>query len=165
MTNEVKKGLNDAIIHIENAEKLLANILGGALGGSKEDPVIEDPSSVQEPEPSGEITKEPFTETEPKEYRDDLKCPHCDSIVYDNRPKINSGEYSKGSPHFKCSNDKDCSARVPKDNGGFFGKGWWTNSSDLPQQWLDEEKLIANDGREIDRPVAKEPSDDKESPF
>ena len=52
MTNEEKKALNDAIIHIEEAEKLLANILGGALGGSKEDPVIDEPSSVQEPEPS-----------------------------------------------------------------------------------------------------------------
>ena len=117
MTNEEKKALNDAIIHIEEAEKLLANILGGALGGSKEDPVIEEPSSVQEPEPSRETTKEPFTETENKDYREDLVCT-CPqkATVYDNRSKVDSGEYSKGSPHFKCSNNKDCGL---KNDAGF----------------------------------------------
>jgi len=160
MINEQKKALNDAMVLLEEAEKLMLKVMTGELDGSKDpEPVIEEPSSVEEPEPAGDPA------SEVKEYRDDLKCPHCQSIVYDNRPRIDSGEYSKGSPHFKCSNNTDCPAKVPSNNGGFFGKGWWVNSQDLPQEWLDGEKLMATDGREVDRPVPREPSDDKESPF
>ena len=33
-------------------------------------------------------------------------CPQCDGEMWDNRPKIKSGEFKKGSPHFKCKNDE-----------------------------------------------------------
>ena len=36
----------------------------------------------------------------------DLSCPACGSKVYDNRPKIASGEFSDKSPRYACSNKK-----------------------------------------------------------
>jgi hypothetical protein len=116
--------INETLKKLEEAQELLGSVF---------QTVMEEPTSVVEQEPASDQTKEPFTQEEPKEYRTDLVCT-CDQkkTVYDNRSKIKSGEYSSGSPHFKCSNNKDCGLKTPSG----FPKGWWLNSKDLPTGWI-----------------------------
>ena len=65
---------------------------------------------------------------EQKKYRDDLKCPWCKQMVYDNR----NNKKSERSP------DIVCSSNDPAVCGGHTGKwrkSWWLNSSDIPGEW------------------------------
>ena len=61
-------------------------------------------------------------------YRDDLKCPYCGEMVYDNR----NSKRSDKSPDFTCSTDD------PAKCGGHTGKwrrSWWLDNSDIPEEW------------------------------
>lgn len=65
---------------------------------------------------------------EAKNYRDDLACPFCKAMVYDNR-KTKKGEKS---PDFVCSTND------PAICGGHTGKwrkSWWLDNSDIPKEW------------------------------
>ena len=65
---------------------------------------------------------------EQNKYREDLKCPYCQSMVYDNR---NSKKGEK-SPDFTCSSND------PAICGGHTGKwrkSWWLDNSDIPKEW------------------------------
>ena len=66
--------------------------------------------------------------SEAKNYRDDLKCPFCGQMVYDNR-KSKKGDKS---PDFVCSTND------PAICGGHTGKwrkSWWLDNSDIPEEW------------------------------
>ena len=71
---------------------------------------------------------------EKKKYRDDLKCPYCQSMVYDNR----NNKRSDKSPDFVCAEND------PAKCGGHTGKwrkSWWLDNSDIPEEWgMNEEK-------------------------
>ena len=79
-------------------------------------------------------------------YRDDLKCPFCGQMVYDNR----NSKKSEKSPDFTCSTND------PVTCGGHSGKwrkSWWLDNADIPKEWnLDGEpkpevaQSDANDG-------------------
>ena len=79
-------------------------------------------------------------------YRDDLKCPFCNQMVYDNR----NSKRSEKSPDFTCSTND------PVTCGGHSGKwrkSWWLDNADIPKEWnLDGEpkpevaQSDANDG-------------------
>lgn len=76
-------------------------------------------------------------------YRDDLKCPFCQQMVYDNR----NNKKSDKSPDFVCSTND------PVTCGGHSGKwrkSWWLDNSDVPKEWnLDGEvKTAPNDAGE-----------------
>jgi hypothetical protein len=61
-------------------------------------------------------------------YRDDLKCPYCGEMVYDNR----NSKRSDKSPDFTCSTND------PAKCGGHSGKwrkSWWLDNSDIPAEW------------------------------
>ena len=65
---------------------------------------------------------------EKKKYRDDLKCPYCGQMVYDNR----NNKKSDRSPDFVCSTND------PAICGGHTGKwrkSWWMDNTDLPEDW------------------------------
>lgn len=65
---------------------------------------------------------------ETKKYRDDLACPYCKAMVYDNR----NSKKSDKSPDFVCSTND------PAICGGHTGKwrkSWWMDNSDLPEEW------------------------------
>jgi len=70
---------------------------------------------------------------EQNRYRDDLKCPYCQQMVYDNR----NNKKSEKSPDFVCSTND------PVTCGGHSGKwrkSWWIDNSDIPAEWgLDKE--------------------------
>ena len=61
-------------------------------------------------------------------YRDDLKCPFCGQMVYDNR----NSKRSDKSPDFTCSTNDPvvCSAHQGK-----WRKSWWLDNKDLPKEW------------------------------
>ena len=66
-------------------------------------------------------------------------CPHCNSIVYDNR----EDKRNPRAPDFKCS------ARSPLEctaHNGTFAKGWWLNSKDLPPEWSSSTCVVYDDG-------------------
>jgi hypothetical protein len=79
-------------------------------------------------------------------YRDDLTCPFCKQMVYDNR----NSKRSEKSPDFTCSTND------PVTCGGHSGKwrkSWWLDNADIPKEWnLDGEskpevaQSDANDG-------------------
>jgi hypothetical protein len=65
---------------------------------------------------------------EQNKYRDDLKCPYCQQMVYDNR----NSKRSDKSPDFTCSTND------PTICGGHTGKwrkSWWIDNSDIPEEW------------------------------
>jgi hypothetical protein len=65
---------------------------------------------------------------EANKYRDDLKCPYCGQMVYDNRKSKKSDK----SPDFTCSTND------PAICGGHTGKwrkSWWLDNSDIPDEW------------------------------
>ena len=65
---------------------------------------------------------------EQKKYRDDLKCPWCQQMVYDNR----NNKKSERSPDFVCSSNDPA---VCGGHTGKWRKSWWLNSSDIPGEW------------------------------
>ncbi len=46
---------------------------------------------------------------------DGMTCPKCSKRAWDNRDKIQTGEFSAKSPHFACSDNKGCKWVVWKD--------------------------------------------------
>ena len=61
-------------------------------------------------------------------YRDDLKCPWCKSMVYDNR----NNKKSDKSPDFVCSTNEPS---VCGGHSGKWRKSWWIDNSDIPEEW------------------------------
>jgi hypothetical protein len=61
-------------------------------------------------------------------YRDDLKCPYCKAMVYDNR----NSKKSDKSPDFTCSTNDPV---VCGGHTGKWRKSWWLDNSDLPDEW------------------------------
>ena len=61
-------------------------------------------------------------------YRDDLKCPCCKSMVYDNR----NNKKSDKSPDFVCSTNEPS---VCGGHSGKWRKSWWIDNSDIPEEW------------------------------
>jgi len=58
-----------------------------------------------------------------------LKCPFCNSKVYDNR----DSKYNSAAPDFACSNNNpnEC-----KGHTGKYRKGWWVEDFNLPDEWF-----------------------------
>jgi hypothetical protein len=70
-------------------------------------------------------------------YRDDLKCPFCGQMVYDNR----NSKRSDKSPDFTCSTNDPV---ICGGHSGKWRKSWWLDNSDLPKEWnLDGESPTA----------------------
>ena len=70
-------------------------------------------------------------------YRDDLACPFCKAMVYDNR----NNKKSEKSPDFVCSTNDPV---VCGGHTGKWRKSWWLDNSDIPQEWnLDGEQTTA----------------------
>ena len=65
---------------------------------------------------------------EKKKYRDDLKCPYCSQMVYDNR----NNKKSDKSPDFVCSTNDPA---VCGGHSGKWRKSWWLDNSDVPEDW------------------------------
>jgi len=65
---------------------------------------------------------------EKKAYRDDLKCPYCGQMVYDNR----NNKKSDKSPDFVCSTNDPA---ICGGHSGKWRKSWWMDNSDLPEEW------------------------------
>jgi len=61
-------------------------------------------------------------------YRDDLKCPFCNQMVYDNR----NSKRSEKSPDFTCSTNDPV---ICGGHSGKWRKSWWLDNSDLPKEW------------------------------
>ena len=61
-------------------------------------------------------------------YRDDLKCPYCKSMVYDNR----NNKKSDKSPDFVCSTNNPV---VCGGHTGKWRKSWWLDNTDIPKEW------------------------------
>ena len=70
-------------------------------------------------------------------YRDDLACPFCKAMVYDNR----NNKKSEKSPDFVCSTNDPV---VCGGHTGKWRKSWWLDNSDIQQEWnLDGEQTTA----------------------
>ena len=75
--------------------------------------------------------------------RMDLACPHCSSLVYDNRiRKADEGQksYTPKSPDFICGNDKDCKGMI-QGRDRKLRASWYLMDLDgkpklLPEEWL-----------------------------
>jgi hypothetical protein len=65
---------------------------------------------------------------ETKKYRDDLACPYCKAMVYDNR----NSKKSDKSPDFVCSTNDPA---ICGGHSGKWRKSWWMDNSDLPEEW------------------------------
>jgi len=61
-------------------------------------------------------------------YRDDLKCPYCKAMVYDNR----NSKKSDKSPDFTCSTNDPV---VCGGHTGKWRKSWWLDNTDIPAEW------------------------------
>jgi len=61
-------------------------------------------------------------------YRDDLKCPYCGQMVYDNR----NSKKSDKSPDFTCSTNDPA---ICGGHSGKWRKSWWLDNSDIPEEW------------------------------
>jgi len=73
----------------------------------------------------GEVVKEMQQQNR---YRDDLKCPYCKAMVYDNR----NSKKSDKSPDFTCSTNDPV---VCGGHTGKWRKSWWLDNSDIPEEW------------------------------
>ena len=73
----------------------------------------------------GEVVKDMEKQNK---YRDDLKCPYCDAMVYDNR----NSKKSDKSPDFTCSTNDPV---VCGGHTGKWRKSWWLDNSDIPEGW------------------------------
>ena len=75
------------------------------------------------------------------DIRTDLKCPHCESLVYDNRAKKrdpNDSYYQTKKPDFACSNyePEDCSGgQWNPDKTVYWSASWWQTSGNIPKEW------------------------------
>ena len=68
-------------------------------------------------------------------FRDDLKCPFCQQMVYDNR----NNKKSDKSPDFVCSTNDPV---ICGGHSGKWRKSWWLDNSDVPKEWhLEGESL------------------------
>jgi len=86
--------------------------------------------------------------TEQNKYRDDLKCPFCGQMVYDNR----NSKKSEKSPDFTCSTNDPV---ICGGHSGKWRKSWWLDNSDLPKEWnLDGEVKTAQPSAGDDLPPA-----------
>ncbi len=86
--------------------------------------------------------------TEQNKYRDDLKCPFCGQMVYDNR----NSKRSEKSPDFTCSTNDPV---ICGGHSGKWRKSWWLDNSDLPKEWnLDGEVKTAQPSAGKDLPPA-----------
>jgi hypothetical protein len=86
--------------------------------------------------------------TEQNKYRDDLKCPFCGQMVYDNR----NSKRSEKSPDFTCSTNDPV---ICGGHSGKWRKSWWLDNSDLPKEWnLDGEVKTAPNNAGDDLPQA-----------
>jgi len=86
--------------------------------------------------------------TEQNKYRDDLKCPFCGQMVYDNR----NSKRSEKSPDFTCSTNDPV---ICGGHSGKWRKSWWLDNSDLPKEWnLDGEVKTAQPSAGDDLPPA-----------
>lgn len=65
---------------------------------------------------------------EQNKYRDDLKCPYCGQMVYDNR----NSKRSDKSPDFTCSTNDPT---ICGGHSGKWRKSWWLDNSDIPAEW------------------------------
>ena len=65
---------------------------------------------------------------EKKKYRDDLKCPYCTAMVYDNR----NNKKADKSPDFVCSTNDPA---VCGGHTGKWRKSWWLDNNDVPEDW------------------------------
>lgn len=65
---------------------------------------------------------------EQNKYRDDLKCPYCGQMVYDNR----NNKKSDKSPDFVCSTNDPA---ICGGHSGKWRKSWWLDNSDIPEAW------------------------------
>ena len=88
--------------------------------------VVED--ITPNPELSGIVEKVVNKMEEQKKYRDDLKCPYCGQMVYDNR----NSKRSEASPDFVCSTNDPA---ICGGHSGKWRKSWWLKNSDLPTEW------------------------------
>jgi len=61
-------------------------------------------------------------------YRDDLTCPFCKQMVYDNR----NSKKSEKSPDFTCSTNDPV---ICGGHSGKWRKSWWLDNSDIPKEW------------------------------
>tara|TARA_B100000287_G_scaffold56132_1_gene49320 strand:- start:2379 stop:2930 length:552 start_codon:yes stop_codon:yes gene_type:complete len=66
--------------------------------------------------------------SEAKKYRDDLKCPYCGQMVYDNR----NNKKSDKSPDFVCSTNDPA---ICGGHSGKWRKSWWMDNNDIPEDW------------------------------
>ena len=73
----------------------------------------------------GEVVKDMQQQNK---YRDDLKCPYCQAMVYDNR----NSKKSDKSPDFTCSTNDPA---VCGGHTGKWRKSWWLDNSDIPKEW------------------------------
>ena len=62
------------------------------------------------------------------QYREDLKCPYCKSMVYDNRKNKKSDK----SPDFVCSTNDPA---ICGGHSGKWRKSWWLDNNDTPEEW------------------------------
>ena len=124
--NEALKSIEISKNAINNAEELLAELLGSEIETPAEEvkqDVVDRVNEVMEVE----------DKTPP---RTDLVCP-CDMKckVYDNRPNKRSGQYKPTAPDFTCSNNTDC-PNQKQGHSRMLRKSWWLDSKDLPQDWI-----------------------------
>jgi len=84
---------------------------------------------------SGTVDKVVSELEERKKFRDDLKCPYCKALVYDNR----NNKKSDKSPDFVCSTND---AAICGGHTGKWRKSWWLDNSDIPDEWGINEKEI-----------------------
>jgi hypothetical protein len=80
------------------------------------------------PELSGIVEKVVNNMEEQKKYRDDLKCPFCGQMVYDNRQSKKGDK----SPDFVCSTNDPA---ICGGHSGKWRKSWWLDNSDIPEAW------------------------------
>jgi hypothetical protein len=81
-------------------------------------------------------------------YRDDLTCPFCKQMVYDNR----NSKKSEKSPDFTCSTNDPV---ICGGHSGKWRKSWWLDNSDIPKEWnLDGEVKTAPNNAGDDLPTA-----------
>jgi hypothetical protein len=84
------------------------------------------------PEPDAEISnitdKIVVKMEHQNKFRDDLKCPYCKQMVYDNR----NNKKSDKSPDFVCSTNDPV---VCGGHTGKWRKSWWLDNSDVPAEW------------------------------
>ena len=86
------------------------------------------------PLPAGSKTKGIVDKLDEKrKYRDDLKCPYCGAMVYDNR----LNKKSEKSPDFVCATND---AVICSGHTGKWRKSWWLDNNNIPAEWgIDKE--------------------------